>query len=368
MHKSSRNSAQYRIAYFISSHGFGHAARASAVMSALHELDLPACFEIFSNAPIQFFQNSLSGPFFFHRLETDVGMVQKTPFCEDLESTFELLKAFLPFDPYLVEGLARQISEFNCQLVICDIAPMGLAVAKAAGIPSILIENFTWDWIYETYANKNRYIKKNIDYLKDIFQTANYHIQAKPVCRHRQVDLTTEPVGRKVRASGGLVRQHLNIPPGFNMLTITMGGVPNEYDYIRDLEKHDNIYFVIPGASRSTRARNNLIFLAQHSEFFHPDLINASDAVIGKAGYSTIAEIYYAGIPFGYISRPAFRESATLTTFIKENMSGTSIQETEFHDGSWTAKIPDILDLPRFRPHATNGANQIANFIIHLLN
>ena len=36
------------LAYFISPHGFGHAARAAAVMSALHTQDPALQFEIFT--------------------------------------------------------------------------------------------------------------------------------------------------------------------------------------------------------------------------------------------------------------------------------------------------------------------------------
>ena len=163
-----------------------------------------------------------------------------------------------------------------------------------------------------------------------------------------------------------LVRRQLNIPNGFYTIMITMGGVPNRYDYVRNLEKYHQLYFIIPGASRRVIIQNNLRLLPHYSEFYHPDLINASDAVIGKAGYSTIAEIYYAGIPFGYISRPAFRESAKLTDFIKKNMSGISILEAELHNGRWMDKIPDIMALPGFKPNTTNGADQIADFIFNL--
>ena len=36
-----------RIAYFVTPHGFGHAARAAAVMVALQEIDLTIQFDIF---------------------------------------------------------------------------------------------------------------------------------------------------------------------------------------------------------------------------------------------------------------------------------------------------------------------------------
>jgi hypothetical protein len=35
------------------------------------------------------------------------------------------------------------------------------------------------------------------------------------------------------------------------------------------------------------QSKQNLVLLPHHSGFYHPDLVNASDAVIGKVGYST---------------------------------------------------------------------------------
>ena len=48
-----------RIAYFVTPHGFGHAARAAAVMVALQEIDPAIQFDIFTQVPRWFFQDSL---------------------------------------------------------------------------------------------------------------------------------------------------------------------------------------------------------------------------------------------------------------------------------------------------------------------
>src|SRR2546430_2106058 len=36
-------------------------------------------------------------------------------------------------------------------LVIADVPPLGISAAHAAGIPSVIVSNFTWDWIYAYY-------------------------------------------------------------------------------------------------------------------------------------------------------------------------------------------------------------------------
>ena len=40
--------------------------------------------------------------------------------------------------------------------MIADIPPLAIAAARRAGIPSIVVGNFTWDWIYAYYPRFER--------------------------------------------------------------------------------------------------------------------------------------------------------------------------------------------------------------------
>jgi hypothetical protein len=53
------NSVSNRIAFFISPHGYGHAARAAGIMEALSGLDPLIRFELFTMVPRWFFADSL---------------------------------------------------------------------------------------------------------------------------------------------------------------------------------------------------------------------------------------------------------------------------------------------------------------------
>ncbi len=348
------------IAYFISSHGYGHATRAAAVMTVIRQLQPNCRFEIFTQIPQWLFAESQLEPFGYHAVLTDIGVAQQDSLTEDLTETWQRLQKFLPFKAANLVSLARQINQLGCQVVMCDIAPLGIAVAKTAGVPSVLVENFTWDWIYEGYLYPES-LQPQIDYLRDLFTAANYHIQTEPICQPRQVHLTTSPVSRRVRSSAKQIRQQLDIPMESKVVLITMGGVPWTQPFTEQLAHHSDFYFIMPGHEQGRHG--NLIQTGQKN-FFHPDLINASDAVVGKVGYSTLAEVYQIGVPFGYISRPRFRESPILAEFVNRRMSGLPIPETQFIDGTWLRLLPDLLALPRCPPETINGADQIAAQIL----
>ncbi len=331
-------------------------------------LDAAVRFEIFTRVPDWFFQDSLPGPCGYHAVDTDIGMVQRSALHADIDATLLRLDAFLPFEPTGITALAQQIRTLGCTLVMCDIAPMGIVVSQEAGIPSILVENFTWDWIYQAYVDAHSAMRPHVRYLHDTFAAADYRIQTEPVCAYQPADLTTPPVHRESTAAAADIRTHLGIPIDAQVVMLTMGGIPGHYPFVQQLAEQDGIYFVIPGGAQEIQRYENVVLLPHHSAFFHPDLVHAADAVVGKVGYSTVAEVYAAGIPFGYVPREDFRESPHLVAYIAQHMQGMAIAADAFDHGHWLARLSDLLSLPRIHRDGLNGADQVARFVSQLVH
>ncbi len=83
-----------KIAFFVSAHGFGHAARACAL---IEELAARSCleFHLFSAAPRWFFDESLDLPFVIHGEDVDVGLAMRTSIEPDLGATLAALRLSL---------------------------------------------------------------------------------------------------------------------------------------------------------------------------------------------------------------------------------------------------------------------------------
>jgi len=355
------------IAWFVTPHGFGHAARAAAVMEAMGDLDPLVRFEVFTTIPEWFFRETLNDRFGYHVLETDIGFVQKTPFEADLNRTKQALDRFLPFAEDWIQTLARQVQELSCSLVVCDISALGIRMALTAEIPSVLVENFTWDWIYRNYDDPSLSLESYAAYLNTCYRAADHHVQTEPICRRYSADLTVGPASRKARKSSGDTRRQLGIKATKKMILITSGGVPKENPPTEALKQFPNIQFVIPGLTE-TLSEDNVLCLTSTSPFFHPDLVEAADAVIGKAGYSTIAEVFHSGVPFGYVPRPEFPESKVLTDFIDTQMAGIPIDQPTFQSGAWRDELEQLLSMPRRSPGIPNGAQPIAEYTLKLIH
>ena len=75
------------MACFVTPHGFGHAARCSAVLQALVERRPSVRLHIFTTVPEWFFHKSIGEIYDYHLCTTDVGLVQVSPLVEDLRRT-----------------------------------------------------------------------------------------------------------------------------------------------------------------------------------------------------------------------------------------------------------------------------------------
>jgi len=355
------------IACFISPHGFGHAARACAVMAALYEQVPTLAFEIYSTVPEWFFAESLAAPTAVHPVLTDVGLVQRTALREDLNATAQRLRSFLPFDDGTLDGIAEELRRTRCRGVLCDVPAMGLAVARRAGVPSVLVENFTWDWIYSSYADSCPALEPVAQLLRREYATADLRLTTTPACQIEPGTHQVAPVSRKPRRPPAALRAELGVPDAMPMVLLTMGGIPWRYDSLRELSRRARAFFVVPGGADTARSSDSLLALAHHSPHYHPDLVHAADAVVGKLGYSTLAETFHAGCRFAFIPRSHFPESPALASFALAEMPAIQISEDEFLRDAWIDRLDELLALRRPTAPRPDGAAQAARLIAELL-
>lgn len=351
------------IACFISPHGFGHATRTTAVLEELLLLHPDLHPHVFTTAPKSLFSQTLQD-FTYHRVVVDIGLVQTSSLDEDIGATIASLEELLPFSPTLIQDLADRCQK--CAFILCDIAPLGIAVARHAGIPSILLENFTWDWIYEPYQRDFPELTPYAQHLRDEFALADYHIQTEPLCNPNKRDLLCEPIFRKKRGSAADIRTDMRCFDK-NIILITLGGGPSTPPDWPDMEKFTDYFFIFSGQEKTQRIHTNVLHLDRHSNIYHPDLIDAADLVVCKAGYSTIAECCQAGSRIIAVGRTVFPETKVLQTYIQKRLGGLSINAENFLNGHWLTLIPSILATPSPPCARENGAQAVSLFLTKFL-
>lgn len=357
-------SAPGAVACFVTPHGFGHAARACAILAALRERVPGLAVHLFTTVPRWFLRDSLGPGFSLHRLESDVGLVQRGPLAEDLPATVARLRALYPPRPELLGRLARTLRRAGCKLVLCDISPLGIAAARAACLPAVLIENFTWDWIYRGLIGREPRLAPFANLLGELARQADLRIQAAPACRFDPRALQVGPVSRRLRATRAAIRAALGVPPRRPLVLVTMGGIPHGVFAAAPLAAQPGVSFVLAGGAATHRRIGNALLLPHRSGFNHPDLVAAADAVVGKIGYSTLAEASRAGVPYGFVPRSGFRESSVLGRWVLARGRGLRIDPAAFATGEWVRRVPALLALGRTRERLTDGAREAADLIL----
>lgn len=355
-----------KLAWFVSEHGFGHASRSAAIMSALAAAESKIAFEIFTAAPAWFFRDSLLAEHRVHFRKTDVGLVQDNAMEENLEATYGQLSRWLPFQEQDVENLAQDIRDLGCEAVVADVSALGIGAARAAGLPTILVENFTWDWIYGAYGSRDSRYFAMASILEELYADVDLRIQTEPWCNDVRASVKVGPVSRATRSSRRQTRRELGVDEREAMIVMSMGGIPWDFEKVEHA-KQPNAILVVPGGAESPRREGSVIVLPHRSRFYHPDLIAAADAVIGKLGYSTLAEVWSSGVRMGWIRRGTFPESKPLALWAGRHIPGFEVDGRRLFDRTWVDEIPRLLDVSPGAETRRNGADEAAAAIIDLI-
>jgi hypothetical protein len=350
------------IAFLVSPHGFGHAARSSAVMTALRRLDPEIELLVFTTVPRWFFEDSVGGSFSYFPFRADVGLVQKDPFSEDIPETVRELAEFWAGLEDTVEETAATLIRHRVGLVVCDIAPLGIAVAEKAQVPSILVENFTWDWIYRAYLEAEPRLADYARRNEELNSRVGLRIQAEPPCLPVADAVQVGLVSREPRQQPDDVRKFLGVEPNDRRPTVllTMGGMGWSSEATDIASKCDDLLFVTLGGADALTRRDNLLSLPDHSPIYTPDLIRAVDLVIGKLGYSTMAECAGTGTRFLFLERAAFPESPVLGEFARRRLESVAIERASFSSSEWIDRTREALARPRPNSLPIEGAAEIA--------
>ena len=140
------------LAFFISGHGFGHASRQIEIINALAPMIRDRYDIVVRTAAAPWlFDRTLRTAVTFLPGACDTGVVQIDSLRLDEAATIAAAREFYAPVDQRIQSEAALLRERRVALVISDAPPLACAAAAAAGVPSIVISNFTWDWIYEGY-------------------------------------------------------------------------------------------------------------------------------------------------------------------------------------------------------------------------
>ncbi|MDX1502407.1 MAG: hypothetical protein R3325_08575 [Thermoanaerobaculia bacterium] len=354
------------VAFFVSPHGYGHAARAAAVAEALVRRRPGLRPELFTSVPRWFFEDSLTAPFGWHRALTDVGLAQRSAVEEDLGATADRLAAFYPFARSTVARLARRVLELGCAAVVADISPLGIEVARRAGLPAVLVESFTWDWLYRAYPRAEPRLEAPADGFAECFAAATLRLQTEPLCRRVAGAPRLPPISRRPRSGRAAVAAALDLDPSRPLVVLHMGGFGWSWSEGEPAGDLRGAQIVAIGGVESPRREGRVLTLPHRPPVRMRDLTAAADLVVAKLGYSTVAEADASGTALLHPARPTSPEYPFLARYVAARLPSAEISVELLAGGGWRERAADLLAAPRPAP-AVNGDEEAARAIDRLL-
>ncbi len=359
-----------RIAFYVSAHGFGHAVRIGAVLAALRERAAGAELLVRGEAPSELFARRDPGAE-CSRAPIDVGVLQRSALDLDLTATLAAHEAFLAGWDANVAREAAWLRERRAALVVGDVPPLAFAAAERAGIPSVAVANFSWDWILERWGSREPRWRPIAARYAGAYGLAErlFRLPLHGELRAFHSALDVPLLVNRSRKTPARVRHELGLDAEDPrpLVLVSFGGFGSLP--LADPRWDDLAALVFAGFGEApARFPATWLRIPESTRIAHEDLVAASDAVIGKPGYGTCAEVIAHRARFLHLPRADFREVAALEAGLARFACALPMPREDFFAGRWRRHLDAILARPRpaTAPPA-DGAEVIAEALLEML-
>jgi hypothetical protein len=356
-------SSPLTVVFYISGHGFGHATRSIEVARQM-PADARIIFK--STAVRWLFENYWDRPLEYYPVSLDVGTIQQDSLTLDADRTLEAYAGLLQRAPRLMEEEVSFLKQEQVDAVYADIPPLAFDIAHRAGLPSVGMTNFSWDWIYAPYIEQRPGYQWLIDSIRESYSKCTlllrlpFHgdLSAFP----RTVDIpmvVRKPLGRPAE-----VRKQFGLGEDKKIVLLSFGGFDVDrlpWDRVREMEDYRFVYF------KNTVPAENVIHVP-NGIAPHVDIVQAVDIVMTKPGYGITSECLETDTPVVYTDRGEFPEYAKLVSALEKWGRPVYIPQKDLLSGDWKPSLDKAAELPPAagRHPDSDGAAQAAERIVAL--
>jgi len=304
-------------------------------------------------------------------LELDPGMLQPNGLDLDLPATLAAHERFCADWERHVAREAAFLRELGVGLVVSDIAPLAFAAAARAGLPAIGVANFSWDWILDAYCAREPAWRPIVARYAEAYATAELLLRL-PLCgefpafpRVRDVPLLVH----RSRRSREACRRAIGLDPRERrrVVLVSFGGFGHAALRAAAADDLHGYLFVSIGAPPAELGAAWQL-LPRPAPVPHEDLVQACDAVLGKPGYGTVAEVMAHGARFLHLPREDFREIPVLQSALRRFGGSRELPRADFESGRWRGPLDALFAEPAPRPcEPADGAAHTALALLEAL-
>jgi L-arabinokinase len=369
----------YPIVFYVSGHGFGHTSRTIEVIREVLLRRPQASIVVKTSAPERIFRRALDNRMTFIEMSCDAGMIQIDSLNVDTSRSIHEARAFQRRLPELAGVEAAFLRRIGARAVVGDIPPLAFASAAAAGVPSIAIGNFTWDWIYEGYPEESP--EDLTREIRSVYRTAGRVLRLPMAGGFEGLEAITADIpfiARQSRRDPDEIRAALNLRArtgGTPLVLMSFGGYGVEgldTAALGRLKDYTIATTDLPAGGHRIRPAPGIVYISEqdlHARGLHyEDLVRAADVVATKPGYGIISEAIANDTAMLYTSRGRFVEYDVLVKAMPRYLRAQFIDRDNLLRGDWGPALTRLLSLPAApeKPRldgAAVAAEQILEFV-----
>ena len=360
------------LAVYVSGHGFGHSTRTAEVLRVLRERAPRLPIVVSTTAPASLFEGVVAEPLAVRPVAGDVGLVQKDALEIDEAGSVEAWSRFTFDWDARVEREARWLEDEGARLVLGDIPPLAFAAAARAGVASLALGNFSWDWIYRHLARRVSALHPAAEWAAAAYRQADLLLRlpfAGDLAVFRAVQ-DVPLVARRPRLAREEARRRLGLGTRRSVL-LSFGGVGLPGLDLAGYGALGEFAFLLTGAAPSGALPQNARVLSAEAlsaaGVDYPDLVSAVDVVVTKPGYGIVTDCIGARTRLVYTERGDFPEYPILVAAMGEYLPAAFATNDEVREGRLKAALESVLERPFPDAPATDGAGVAADALLSRL-
>jgi L-arabinokinase len=331
------------------------------------QLSMTVC----TSAPSFLFEGVVAAPLAVRFVECDVGLAQKDALTIDEPGSVAAWREFRAGWDGLVRDEAAWLRAAGARLVLGDIPPLAFAAAAAAGVPSIALGNFSWDWIYRHLAGRQPALAEAAAHAAEAYGHAERLLRLPFAgdlsAFHRIEDVPL--VARRPAVGKAEARRRLGLDAR-PVVLLSFGGVGMPGLEPAAFGRLDQYLFLLTGPAGAGGAPNVRRLEAgdlRATGLDYPDLVGAADVVVSKPGYGIVTDCIGAGTRLVYTDRGDFPEYPVLVSEMPRYLPAVHASNENVRAGRLGEALRRVLLLPFPEPPPSNGASVAASRLLAAL-
>ncbi len=305
-----------------------------------------------TGAPSWLFERSAPRGVEIQPVDVDTGIVQIDSLRLDEDETARQAARFYSEFDRRIETEAAVLRTLGADVVLGDIPPLAFPAAQRAGLPSVAIGNFTWDWIYRLYPAFERLAPDVIPTIAEAYATATCALRL-PLhggfeSMATVIDLPF--IARRSMRDPADTRRRLGIASDRPVVLTSFGGYGA--DLPLDITSRSARFTLIPPLRDPPAGLD------------YEDLVAAADVVVSKPGYGIVSECIANATALLYTSRGRFAEYDVFVSEMPRVLRARYISQDDLLAGRWADAIDALLAQPPAPEHPRlDGAEVASEFI-----